>query len=252
MALIAGIGDAEFLCQQWIWDVEAVVAAWIAAHVGGVGHVAFHATAAGGADGVVTMLVGLDDDRFSIAGGVALHAEGVVFEGEFEGGGVGVVTVATADALVSHFAEHEGAVDVVFAEDLAVGVVEIGGGGEGEGEVVGKEGAVMEVVVELATAAVAGGAVLGGAVGGDGALGGEVDETTVVGIRLVGEVAVALGGAPKSLLFHWFYSHLAIWHTKGGQGTPRAPQGASRGSPRHPHRAPRDSSGTPRDLHKTP
>lgn len=56
---------------------------------------------------------------------MALHAEGVVFEGEFEGGGMGIVAVAAADALVAHFAEHEGAVDVVFPEDLAVGVVEV-------------------------------------------------------------------------------------------------------------------------------
>ena len=66
------------------------------------------------------------------------------------------------------------------------------------------------------------------------------------------EVLMALGGAPKSLLFHWFYCYLAIWCTKGGQGTPRAPQGVSRGSARHPHRAPRYSSGTPRDPQGTP
>ena len=68
-----------------------------------------------------------------------------------------------------------------------------------------------------------------------------------------GFTTISLCGDPKSLLFQWFYCYLAIWRSKGGgQGTPRAPQGVSRGSPRHPHRAPRDSSGTPRDPHKTP
>ena len=48
------------------------------------------------------------------------------------------------------------------------------------------------------------------------------------------EILIALGGGPKSLIFLVFYSYLTIWPTKGGQGTPRAPQGTAKTSPRYP------------------
>lgn len=65
---------------------------------------------------------------------------------------------------------------------------------------IGVVGAVVELVVELAAAAVAGGAVLRGTVGGDGALFGDVNEAAVVGMRLFGEFAVALGAADAHFL----------------------------------------------------
>ena len=128
MAFATGVRDAQLFRQHWIGNVETVVAALVSAHVGGVGHVARDTGTASAVRAVLAVRERVDQ-RSSLdpaigAGAVTRHAKRVVFQRQFELGGVWVVAVHAVDALVPHFTQTQRGPNVVLVLDLAVGVIQ--------------------------------------------------------------------------------------------------------------------------------